>query len=195
MDEKFTPLFVYPNPNEGYETGELAALIERPGLTVERAARQIRDFAQSRWIYPSGKRGTGPSAANVFKIFVGAAVLALSALRDAGIADRDVMGCASSGLWGWQQEQSRKSRQGMHPIARALAGTAKAGEWWIFHVRILRDDQTGARLVTSYVYRPEDPPEFSRGPGSRFQPETSITINLSPILAPFIRRVVEPAAH
>ena len=188
MHQNPEPLFAHDEPGPEFETFPLARLVQRPGLAAEKAARRIRHYAQEGWISPRAYRGTGPTAAQIWKPADAAAVLALNALNEAGVADRDVMGHASVALWGWQPEQSARSRQGTHPITRALWGTPR-GEFWIFHVRILRDDQSGQRMVRAYVYQDSEPPEFSPDARSPFLPETSITVNLAPLLLPIAQRI------
>jgi hypothetical protein len=183
--EIYTPLFAYDhNPNYLFETLESARLLERPGLTVERSARQLRHFAQQPWIFPASRRGP----ANLWDPAALAATAALGALTDAGVSDRDVMNAASIGLHGRAREQSQRSRRYRHPVLGALIGSG-AKEWWLLYVRVLRNDQTGERTVKSHCYADHDPPEQRCPPSSPYGPETSITVNLRPLLLPLFARL------
>lgn len=186
-DEVVPPLFTVPPKLARWENHEAARLIADARLPVETAQRQLRHFAQKRWVNVAGQRRSGPTAANLFDPTAVASAKVLSVLTALGVED---MGSAALGLWAWSDEQPRLKGFGS-PVMAAMAGAIR-GEWWVYQLTMLCGDRSGQLQSRSWVYDPEAtwrPP--SEGHTAEMMPLASVTIHLRPLLLPLYCKMQE----
>ena len=186
-DDAIPPLFTAPRSLARWQNHEAAWLIADARLSVESAQRQIRRFAQKRWINTVGQRRSGPTAANLFDPTAVASAKVLSVLTSLGVED---VGSAALGLWAWSDEQPMLKGYGS-PVMAAMAGAIR-GEWWVYQLTMLCGDQSGQLQVRSWVYDPEAtwrPP--SEGHTAEMMPLATVTVHLRPLLLPLYCKMQE----
>lgn len=187
MEQKVTPPFAHDEPGGRYESGEVAQFIERPGLPLQTALRQIRRYAADGFVHPRGQRGSGATAPNLFAPSDVAAAAVLSALNGCGIQDHELMAAASAALYGWQRGYQTARKH--HPITCAVYGVGSGEAHWRFEVSILHDITTGQRAIKAFCYDSDDPPRFDRKSLGDLVPIGSISIELSPLLLVITSRI------
>lgn len=194
-ERSVAPVMVVPQAVPCWDGSEAARLITDPGLSVDTAHRQIRRFAQEKWIPVARHRGTGPKAANLYAPAAVAAAKVLSVLTDLGIEDHATMGLASVNLFAWNSDQPIvKAADGKSygsPIVAAMMRAESPGEWWAYQLRLLRGDQTGTRHVRSWVYNPDKWNPSAEEAEAEMLPRAAVTIHLRPVLLPLYHRMAE----
>lgn len=189
-EEIIEPPFIVPPSVPRFTAPEVAAMIADPSLSLETALRQVRRFAQQRWIHPVGQRGTGITAANLFAPSAVGAAKVLSVLTDLGIEDHATMSHASLPLIAWPDDQPRLASHKGPPIIRAMTGAVK-NEFWVYQLRLLRGDQTGQRNVRAWVYDADAwaGPKHEAA-SSEMLPRAVVTLNLLPLMLPLHRKIM-----
>ncbi|WP_273501854.1 hypothetical protein [Paracoccus sphaerophysae] len=173
MTEVLEPLFAHVEPGPLLKIGAAARRIAEAGGLVGQVEAQMRDMAQRNLIHVRAKRGTGPTAHNLFALSDVATAAALRAARVSGFADVAVQQEISRACYSVSQEvpedaarvigfQLDTVRLGgpeenagvIHPITAALAAWEETGTGWNVRLDVSINAETGERRVFAMVYDP-----------------------------------------
>ena len=166
-----------------FDVSGVARLIADASCPEDLACSQTRRFNQKGYIPAVAHRGTGSNRANLYGPAEVAGIKLLSVLTDLGIDD---LGSASKALYEWDRYQPKVT--GAPPILAAMM-YALRGDHWTYQLRLLRNDQTGAREVQAWISDPDrwvSPPEH---PSTGMQPRAAVTVHLKPLLLPLYYRI------
>lgn len=191
-DEAIQPLFAHSEPGPLFKVGEASGLLAEVGVPEETLASQIRSFAQRGLVHVRGRKGTGPTAHNLYAMTDLAAAKVLSILTsDLSISDNTVLETASRALYFWTEDDPQP-RLRATPILAALTRTlARDDVHWTFQLRIYRSDRTGERKLVARVLEAEDFDLSWKHPGADAQLRTRVLITLRPLLVRIASRALQ----
>lgn len=190
------PVLAYPSLGPRLTIKDVSRDIAAAGIPLETARARASGFAKLRLIHVrEAGRHTAP---NIYEFSDSAAAVVLSALQDSGVADNEVMGSASSALYGWSPAAAERDAKYIatgstylprHPIDRAVVGILR-GESWCFAVNVWRDPQTETRIIDADLYALTDPFIGHRMVPPTATPRASIVVTLDEMLLPVARRLL-----
>jgi hypothetical protein len=214
-DEKFPePLFGYDEPGPRFAVNDIANMFARAGVPYPTASARIRSFAANRFIH-TREKGGGATSPRLFGLSDVATAKILSNLQDCGVQDHDVLRAASLGCYAWPasaedrrllrelaagrgtrsavkpQSKTPDADRPRDPISAAIIGVAR-GEWWVFELDVLRNDQTGERTFDTALYQLGGPKAYTMGisdsddPSSPWIPIASFSSVINPQFLPIL---------
>lgn len=190
-DDPLPPLFAHNEPGPRYTVAEASKVLQTPGVSTDTLASQLRSFAQRRLVHVRGTKGSGRTAHNLYAPSDLAVAKVLSILTtDLSMSDNALFEAISLALYTWDSATEQPEPCAVSPILTAFAYTMQdADAWWVFDLRTYRHDQTGERRFVARLYDPRHGAPQTSGLPGEFQPTSSVTMQLRPVLVPIIAAV------
>lgn len=148
-EEPQSPLFAHEEPGPRFTIKDLSRALARTGLEYPTANARIAGFAKNRQIHVREK-GTGATSPNKYALADMGAAMLLSAVQEAGVADKEVISAVSTKLYSWTQGVKATT---VHPVLAAIVETLAGAAMWQLQIDFYRHTQTGVRSILVSFYR------------------------------------------